>query len=174
MRTAPVQAVLQTGTAETHYHRAGVGPPVLLLYAHALTDPLGAALFAALAARFRVIAPTLPAGVGGPGAGLAISTWLRDLIDGLGLERPAVIADEWLAGPLLGFVLMDRERVGGVAAVCRDRVDPHRPGALEDQLERSAHQLMVVAVDDGVDAVAGAAMAAAQLMPFLDRAAAAR
>lgn len=171
MRTAPVLAVLQTAATETTYHRAGVGPPVLLLYAQALVDPLGAALFAALATRWRVIAPELPAGVGGAGGGLAVTAWLRDLIDGLGLERPSVVADEWFAGPLLGFVLMDRERVGGVAAVCRDHVDPHHPGALEDQLARSAHRLMVVVVDAAEDPVAGAADAAAQLAPFLERAA---
>lgn len=169
MRTAPVVAVLQTGATETSYHRAGVGPPVLLLYAAALADPLGAALFAALATEFRVIAPVLPPGVGVAG-GVAVSRWLRDLIDGLGLERPGVIADAWFAGPLLGFVLMDRARVGGVAAVCRDHVDPHHDGAVEDELARSAHRLMVVLVDAARAPAAAAAEAAAQLVPFLRRA----
>lgn len=172
MRTAPVLAVLQTGPTETAYHRAGVGPPILLLFAQALVDPLGAALFAALAAEFRVIAPELPPGIGVAG-GVAVSTWLRDLIDGLGLERPAVIADAWFAGPLLGFVLMDRDRVGAVAAVCRDHVDPHHDGAVEDELARSAHRLMVVLVDAASEPAAAAADAAAQLAPFLRRAASA-
>src|SRR5688572_22268608 len=90
------EAVLQTGTIETHYLRAGAGAPLLLLFQTALTDTLAAALFAQLSTRYRVVAPRVPAGVGG--AGMPLSRWLRELVDGLGFVQPTAIADETLAG----------------------------------------------------------------------------
>lgn len=166
MTSPAVVAVLQTGATETSYHRAGAGRSLLLLFVRALADPLGAQLFEHLAARFRVIAPVLPAGVGGgetPGAGrppVSPSRWLRDLIDGLGLVRPAVVADEWFAGALLGFALMDPHRLGKVIAVRRD--EP------EQQPEHSGHGMLFVTVDAAGDVAAEAADAVAQLSPFLD------
>lgn len=136
-RPTPVQAVLQTGAIETTYHRAGAGAPVLLLFAEGLDDPVAARLFAALSGHFRVIAPVIPAGV-------AFAPWLRDLIDGLGLDRPGLVSEESLASSSLQFTLGDPDRVAGFVAVRRHgeraaatvSVDP--AGDLTDAIARIA------------------------------------
>lgn len=111
-RATPVEAVLQTGAIETVYHRAGRGPAVILLFAEALADPVAARLFAGLSEHFRVIVPVLPGGV-------PFAPWLRDLIDGLGLDRPGLISEEDLADSSLRFSLEETERVAGFVAVRR-------------------------------------------------------
>lgn len=133
-RPTPVQAVLQTGAIETAYHRAGAGAPVILLFADALDDPVAARLFATLSEHFRVIAPLIPAGV-------AFAPWLRDLIDGLGLDRPGLISEESLASSSLQFTLGDPDRVAGFVAVRRHG-------------ERAAATVSVDPAGDLTDAVA--------------------
>lgn len=168
MTTPRFEALLVTGATETSYHRAGAGAPVLLLFPGGLADPLGARLFERLADRFRVIAPVQPAEVGKGGA-VPVSKWLRDLVDGLGLVRASIVADEPCAGAALGFALMELERVAGVVAVCRDPADPARPvGVVEDRLQHSAHGLLVVSVDPAGDLARGAAAAVHQMVPFLE------
>ena len=112
-----------------------------------------------------MIAPVIPAGVGA-GAPVPIATWLRDLIDGLGLVRPSVVADEALAGALLGFSLIDPGRIDGVVAVCRDHADP----ASSVGMLHAAHGLLVVSVDAASDAATCADEALAEILPFLDKA----
>lgn len=155
--TIPVEAVLQTGAIETRYARAGVGLPILILFPHALTDPLGAQLFAHLAERYRVVAPTIATGV-------PLSKWLRELIDGLGLVRPTVIVDEALAGALLGFSLVDPGRIAGVVAICRDDADPTSSVGML----LAGHGLLVVAVDTSIEVAQSAMMAAAEIVRFMD------
>lgn len=176
MTRSHVEALLQTGETETAYRRAGSGSPVILLFVRATEDPLGAELFQCLAERFRVIAPAMPVGVGrapasgGGRAAVAVSQWLRDVIEGLGLVRPRVVVDESFAGMLLGFFLMERERVGGVVVVHRDHADPASTACpLEDRLEHASQRLLVVSVDAAVDARAGGRRASAQILPFLER-----
>lgn len=162
------EAVLQTGTLETCYQRAGTGAPVLLLFPTGLDgtrDPLGAALFARLATRYRVVAPTVPAGVGG--AGVPLSKWLRELIDGLGLVLPTMIAEESLAGALLGFSLVDPGRIAGLVAICRDDADP----ASSVGMLHAARGLLVVAVDAASAIEASAETAMAEIVPFIEPAA---
>jgi pimeloyl-ACP methyl ester carboxylesterase len=157
MTTPCHQAVLVTGATETHYRRAGAGRPLLLLFPCGPADSLGNQLLERLATHCRVIAPVRPVGV-------PLSRWLRDLIDGLGLDRPYLVADQSIAGVALGFALMEHERVGGVVAVCRDYPDPLRPAALEDRLVQSAHRLLVVPLDPAADA----STAAVQILAFID------
>jgi hypothetical protein len=159
--TQACEAVLQTGTTETRYLRAGSGAPILLLFPD--EDALGAALFDRLATRYRVVAPRVPSGVGAPGAPL--SKWLRELIDGLGIVQPTMVADESLAGALLGFSLVDPGRIGGLVAVCRDDVDP----ASSVGMLHSARGLLVVSVDDASDAASSAEAAMAEIVPFIER-----
>jgi hypothetical protein len=162
MSDPAVEAVLQTGAMETRYRRAGAGVPVLLLFPRGLADVLGAELFTRLSTRYRVVAPVVPDGVGG--AGIPRSTWLRALIDGLGLVQPTVVADETLAGALLGFSLVDPGRVGGVVAICRDDADPASSvGTLH-----AAHGLLVVAVDTASDAASSAEAAMTEIVRFVD------
>jgi pimeloyl-ACP methyl ester carboxylesterase len=117
-----IEAMVQTGRFETSYRRAGSGGAVLLLTGP--TEPnAGDWLFGQLAGCFRTIAPVLPAGLEG-GSGTAtdleegrIDDWLRGLIDGLGLERPALVASITRETGLLRFMALDPERVGRLALV---------------------------------------------------------
>lgn len=140
--------VLRIGTTETLYQRAGQGPPVLLLLHEGATDELGAELFGRLAARFRVIAPVRPAGV-------EITSWLRDLIEGLGLIRPAIVADEAFGLASLSLSMQEPDRVGAIVVMARASGD----GA----------GFLHVRVDPGGDARTRAASAEAQIVPFLSR-----
>jgi pimeloyl-ACP methyl ester carboxylesterase len=116
-----IEAVVQTGPVETSYRRAGAGPPVLLLVETAEAEA-GDWLFDQLAGRFRTIAPTLPVRLDGAGMDpttdrVELEGWLRGLIDGLGLERPAVVAGAARGTSLLRFLALDPERVARVALV---------------------------------------------------------
>lgn len=110
---AVVEAVVWTGGEETPYRRAGHGTPVLLLGAGA--EDGDATLLLALAREFRVIAPgRLPPG----GAGdEAWGGWLRGLIDGLGLDRPLLVADDHLAPTLDRCARTDPGRIRAVLPV---------------------------------------------------------
>jgi pimeloyl-ACP methyl ester carboxylesterase len=113
--TRAIQAIVHTARSETVYRRAGTGLPVLLL-AERNGGEDADAVFAALAAGYRVVAPVaaaVPDGVRcGAGAGVVDAVaWLRDLIDGLGLDRPIVVADAAFAGHATELALVDPHRV---------------------------------------------------------------
>jgi hypothetical protein len=103
-----MEAVIEAGGAETRYVRAGAGRPVVLLLravgerAHGsgvAADPL----FARLAAEFRVIAPALP-------AGRVLTGWVRDVVDGLGLDRPALVVDAGIAAGMIPVAAAEDDR----------------------------------------------------------------
>ncbi|HET9441346.1 MAG TPA: hypothetical protein VFO52_14310 [Longimicrobiales bacterium] len=88
MAVEMIEAVVQAGSVETSYLRAGQGTPMFLLTprppAALMEDPL----LLALVARFRVIVPALPSVEVDPGA------WLRDIMDGLGCgEQTRVVVE---------------------------------------------------------------------------------
>ena len=155
-------AVLQVGAVETRYHRGGRGPALVLLMAGGRAGPLGGALFDALCARFRVVAPVPPPEVG---AAVPASRWLRDLLDGLGVERPLVVADEPLAGAVLAVMLAAPGRVGGAVALGRDHAEAVE--AVVDHLDRSARELALVLIDDAADPRRSAADAADRIAAVL-------
>lgn len=138
--------VLRTGTTETPYRRAGQGPSVLLLFAEG--NELGAQLFERLAARFRVIAPLLPSGV-------EVASWLRELIEGLGLIRPAIVADEPFGVASLSLSMQEPDRVGAIVVLARAAHDGEDAGVL------------CVRMDPTSDATARAAAAEARIVSFL-------
>lgn len=169
MSLPPVMAALHAGPIETHYHRAGHGPALLLLFAQGLDDPLGAALFHGLSAHFRVILPMVPAAVQGAatpgGAPVPASRWVRDLVDGLGLDRPGVVADEPFAGAVLAVMLAAPGRVGGAVAIGRDHAAAVE--AIEDHLDHSGRALAVILVDDTLDVAASGAEAVPRIVAIL-------
>lgn len=150
--TAPaINAVVLTGSTETHYRRAGSGPLVLLLSGTG-GEISGGQLFRELSEQFRVIAPRMPAAAGEGSIPLALSSWLRDLIDGLGLVRPHLVAEEAFGIAALRFAMVDPERVGRLVIVCRDHTDPAAPyDVLSDVLEHSGIPLLLLRADAGVE-----------------------
>lgn len=148
---AIIEAVVQTTDTETVYRRAGKGAPVLLLVAGSGSGVLERTLLHTLSEHFRVFAPRFPPRANGavPSAGetatVDVSAWLRDLIDGLGLERPSIVADESLGIAALSFALLDPERVDRLVMVCRDAAQPGHPqDALDDTLGRCGRPLLVL------------------------------
>src|SRR5688572_8568847 len=147
MRTV-ADGVVQTGTVETRYYRAGTGPAVLLLSRCAADDPSAETLFSALAAGCRVTAPVLPCAVRnarrGPQA-ISVSGWLRDFMDVVGLERASIVADGVLGTQTLAFAAAEHDRVDRIVLVNHDAPDPLVAGATrEDTLRRSGHPLLIV------------------------------
>lgn len=99
-----VDAVLVAGTFETPYRRAGRGPSVLLL-------AQGTGLLEALAGELRIFEPLrVPAEPGAP----EWIAWLHGLLDGLGLERPAVVVDAGGAEPVRQLAAAAPDRLGPV------------------------------------------------------------
>lgn len=105
-------ALFQAGPTVTPYRRAGAGEAIVLLFPGGDAGALGAEVFARLAERFRVIAPDVPEGI-------PVAAWLRDLIEGLGLERPGIVADACFADAVRQLAREDPDRVGRVVAVPR-------------------------------------------------------
>jgi pimeloyl-ACP methyl ester carboxylesterase len=138
-----VEATVQTSSAETRYRRLGRGPTVLLLCAGGIEGAAGALLAASLAERFRVIVPHPPAEPHPP-----VTRWLRELIDGLGLDRPRLVADEALGVAALGFALLDPERVDRLALVrCGARDAAADEPGVGDRLALSGHALLLLHLD---------------------------
>lgn len=79
----PIEAVVQVGARETRYLRCGCGPSVLVL---AVDRAARLRLLERLAGGYRVIAPEPPP----PTEAAALQQWVRELIEGLGLEQPLV------------------------------------------------------------------------------------
>jgi hypothetical protein len=107
-------AVVQVGSMETGYRRAGRGQPVLLLTtgAHHAWDEI----FTALSKEFRMIQPVEPEALA-PGA---VVEWLASIIEGLGLEQPVLLVDEGSAEAAERLVQL---HPGLAGAVVRTGVD---------------------------------------------------
>lgn len=150
--TAVTTATLLSGGLETRYERAGAGAPVLLL-APGGVDERGQtdSLVARLSARFRVIHPVgLPrvaerqGRARGRPASLPVVSWLRGLIDGLGLGRCALVATDPFCLDALGFALGDTERVSALVLLHRREPDPGAPAMVAGRLEGSRQRLLVI------------------------------
>ena len=107
LRSTVHRAIVDSGTIETEYLRAGCGPTVLYLGGALAGAAQREALFAALAARFRVIAPqsTSLLAMAGPddGGGSAFSRWLVGMLDGLGVTRASLVVEAPLAAEAARF-----------------------------------------------------------------------
>ena len=117
-RAEVARAVLCAGGVETTYVRVGAGATVLVLRATDREDA-PSPLVLALADRFRVIAPLRPAALAGRGDD-AFAAWLRDLLDGLGIDGATILAEGAVAPAALAFALADPLRVRRVALLIDD------------------------------------------------------
>jgi pimeloyl-ACP methyl ester carboxylesterase len=125
-RPRVIAATIVTGAGEIRYRRAGRGRPVLLLTSRASARASGALVLHYLAGRFRVIAPELrpPPPDDGAHATATVCDWIGRVADGLGLERPGIVADEGFGLAALRFALLDPERVDRLVVISGDRMPP--------------------------------------------------
>jgi hypothetical protein len=158
-----IEAVVQTGSFETAYRRAGSGGAVLLLGG----DPgaSGDWLFDQLAARFRTIAPLRPGWIEGAGYATC-ELWLRGLIDGIGLQRPALVAGVADAAPLLRFAAVDPHRLDRIALVRHGGSRVARNPALDHAATAAPHPLLLVGIP-GPEEPDARADALGRLLEFL-------
>lgn len=168
------EAVVQIGTVETQYHCAGTGRKVLFLGSHGTSDWTGMLLFCTLASRFRVIAPEPGAGTGGDllrhadASPIPISAWLHDVIDGLGLIRPSIVADGIFALAALSFALTEPERVDRIVVVCRDLADRAVPiDMFGDALRATGHPVLLLRLDTAGDRPDWAPSPTTEVIDFL-------
>ena len=110
-----IEAILHTGAVETRYVRAGTGETVLLLLSLPCAEIARSPTLRRLSERRRVIAAAPP-----PGCDVG---WLRDLIDGLGLDRPELTGKRELAPLLLAFAEAHPERIAWVTLVDDEPTD---------------------------------------------------
>jgi hypothetical protein len=89
-----LHAVVRVGSIEIPYLRAGQGPPVLLIATGTAAAIAADPLFTRLSREFRVVAPVLTDPAASKFAPLdSFSLSLGDLLEGLGIERPLLVAD---------------------------------------------------------------------------------
>jgi pimeloyl-ACP methyl ester carboxylesterase len=108
------RATAYAGTTVTDYVRAGNGAVVLLLTRQQARHPL----FAVLASAFRVIAPDRPRYTSADADACVsppFASWLRDFLDGLGVARVILLADDAFALEALDFCAAEPTRVDGIA-----------------------------------------------------------
>jgi pimeloyl-ACP methyl ester carboxylesterase len=107
-----VEAVVQTGPVETRYSRAGRGAPVLLLLDESAVNAAVSQLLETLVSEFRLLLPALDGAVHTADAEQpGFPEWLRDFMDGLGIDRFAVIATDRYARSLTSFMASDPDRI---------------------------------------------------------------
>lgn len=141
--------MVQSGDVRTSYRREGEGLPVLLLARESPADA-PPPLLAVLGRHFRVHAPSIsPPAV--PGPPLCVAGWLHDLVDALGLQRPALVVEAEFAAAALAFVLSDPERVGrAVILHARETASPTPVAALAGRLDDEGPPLLLAGTEAGV------------------------
>lgn len=100
---------IRLGEQTTRYVRLGMGRPVVLLAGS--PAPIWPGAIEALAARNRVYAPEIPGDLS------AVGRWLRGFLDGVGAERPTVIATSSLCIPALEYALLEPDRLDRLVLV---------------------------------------------------------
>lgn len=130
-RRTPVEALVQVGDVETRYVRAGQGPPVILLTDEDPAACVATPLFRSLASSFRVVSAA-------PCPAVPLGSWMLDLADGLGLDRPAVVvasrtSPEWVERVLTEVAARCGGDLGPVV-----RADPS--ASIPPALRRGSHR----------------------------------
>jgi len=112
---------LQTAAGNTHVLTAGdpANPPVVIFQGGNVTTPITLAWFQALAEEYYLVAPDTP-GQPGKSAGKQPSrygSWVSDVLDGLGIDRAAMIGSSHGGGVLLATATQCPERITAAALV---------------------------------------------------------
>jgi hypothetical protein len=120
------------------YYRCGAGPVVLLLGTHDGAAPLWPELLGALAGRFRLIAPVLPAVD-------AAAALLADFLEGLGVSSVTLIASGPFCIPALELALRDVDQLARVVLVPDGQpTDPAWDGTLTTRAREASVPLLMM------------------------------
>jgi len=113
--TPTVSARLCPGGVDTPYERAGRGPAVILLLELPLEDGRHRALVGRVASGSRVFLPDLVASVWGDSDTPPVDPdrWLTEFVEGLGLDRPIVVAHPAPLARLRSLATAAGDRFGG-------------------------------------------------------------
>jgi pimeloyl-ACP methyl ester carboxylesterase len=121
------------------YRRAGSGRPLVVLRGADDPDALWPELDAELVSCFRVVTPELPADCED------VAAWVADFLEGLGLDRVAVLAAEQCCLSALELVLLDAGQVERLVLVPAGAVsETGLDGTLATTLAGVAVPLIVV------------------------------
>jgi pimeloyl-ACP methyl ester carboxylesterase len=144
-RTGSFRAVVRVGDSVMEYSRAGSGQPVVLAGWSATCTGPHEAVRAALAQRFRLMVPE-----SSPGP-RDFSGWLRGFLDGLGLGRVTLVADDTFGLPAIGFALLDPDRVDRLVLLSCCATDALKlDAALTDPTRQSAVPVLILQQDQPV------------------------
>jgi hypothetical protein len=121
---------------ETGYRHAGRGRPVLILSGD---DSIHGRLAAALSSVARVIVPER---IEGDDSTSTVS-WIRGLLDGLGLERAGLVADKANGLVAITLALADPFRVDRVALLVDGEAVVDGVG-MEERLESTGQRVLIV------------------------------
>ncbi|HEX2165182.1 MAG TPA: hypothetical protein VHM02_14655 [Thermoanaerobaculia bacterium] len=105
-----IRAVVHAAGVATPYLRTGRGAPVVLVAGQEWTR----LLLPLLAGGRSVLAPEVPAlptSATDPSGRVAFCRWLRAVFEGLGLERPALVAAGGAVTAALAFALLEEDRL---------------------------------------------------------------
>ena len=109
------RATVCSGPVETPYRRSGRGETIVAL---ASRDWEGACeLLPALARDFRVIVPELEDSPSLTSRRASFATWLTAFLDGLGLDRVTLLADERFGGAAFGSAMNEPARIARLVVV---------------------------------------------------------
>ena len=145
----------------THYQRAGRGTSVILLSGDGTTSN---ALLAGLPRHFRLIAPNVPASLAVTASGF--QTWLRGFLDALGVTRAAIVVGPCFAAQVLGFALMEPERIGQLVFLvgpCGTSFGMDGERGVVDRLEKAGQSLLVLPLDQSDPAAFARSLASIEL-----------
>jgi pimeloyl-ACP methyl ester carboxylesterase len=121
------------------YRRAGTGRPLVVLRGADDPDTLWPELDADLVSRFRVVTPELPADC------QDVAAWVADFLEGLGLDRVAVLAAEPCCLSALELALLTAGQVERLVLVPAGEVgDTGLDGTLATTLAGISVPLIVV------------------------------
>ncbi|HKP15761.1 MAG TPA: hypothetical protein VJT85_06840 [Gemmatimonadaceae bacterium] len=121
------------------YRRAGAGRPIVVLRGADEPDALWPELDAELISRFRVVTPALPADCED------VAAWVGDFLEGLGLDRVAVLAAEPCCLSALELALLNAGQVERLVLVPAGAVgETALDGTLATTLAGSSVPLIVV------------------------------
>ncbi len=146
------EAALRSGGVETRYHRAGRGRTVLLLAEGSFPSAPADRLFEGLSRSFRVIRPGMQSGrrtpPGVPADPTPTTTWIREIIDGLGLGRCALVAEGTPSLSAAWLAFTDPARVSHLVLCVPEPPDPPPSvGSISDLLTGSGRPVMLTRSD---------------------------